>query len=139
MKQKILLVGANGYIGSHLYKKLKDKYNIYPIDNFFRKIKKQKFVIKKDYRDLKEKFLRKFSTCIWLSGHSSVQQSVPDPFGAIDNNLNGLIKFKKISNYDTAILLSWNYKKTMIEKLKKSKFKGKLLIVFPKLSYKVFK
>ena len=33
---------------------------------------------------------------MWLSGHSSVQQSRPDPFGAIDNNLNGLIKFKKI-------------------------------------------
>ena len=46
---------------------------------------------------------------------------------------------KKISNYDTALLLSWNYKKTMIEKLRNSKFKGKLLIVFPKLSYKVFK
>jgi len=46
---------------------------------------------------------------------------------------------RKISDYDTAILLSWNYKKTMIEKLKKSKFKGKLLIVFPKLSYKDFK
>ncbi len=46
---------------------------------------------------------------------------------------------KKISDYDTAILLSWNYKKTMIQKLKKSKFKGKLLIVFPKLTYKVFK
>ena len=96
MKQKILLVGANGYIGSHLYKKLKYKFDIYPIDNFFRKTKKQKFVIKKDYRNLKEKFLKKFSTCVWLSGHSSVQQSVPDPFGAIDNNLNGLIKFKKI-------------------------------------------
>tara|TARA_B100001250_G_scaffold285724_1_gene247797 strand:- start:3706 stop:4566 length:861 start_codon:yes stop_codon:yes gene_type:complete len=96
MKQKILLVGANGYIGSHLYKKLKHKFNIYPIDNLFRKTKKQKFVIKKDYRNLNEKFLKKFSTCVWLSGHSSVQQSVPDPFGAIDNNLNGLIKFKKI-------------------------------------------
>ena len=46
---------------------------------------------------------------------------------------------KNISVYDTAILLSWNYKKTMIEKLKKSKFKGKLLILFPSLSYKVFK
>ena len=46
---------------------------------------------------------------------------------------------KKISNYDTALLLSWNYKKTMIEKLRNSKFKGKLLIVFPKISYKVFK
>ena len=50
MKQKILLVGANGYIGSHLYKKLKYKFDIYPIDNFFRKTKKQRFVIKKDYR-----------------------------------------------------------------------------------------
>ena len=66
MKQKILLVGANGYIGSQLYKKLNHKFDIYPIDNFFRKTKKQKFVKKKDYRDLKINFLRKFSSCVWL-------------------------------------------------------------------------
>ena len=42
MKQKILLVGANGYIGSQLYKKLNHKFDICPIDNFFRKTKKQK-------------------------------------------------------------------------------------------------
>ena len=38
MKQQILLVGANGYIGSQLYKKLKYKFDIYPID-IFRKTK----------------------------------------------------------------------------------------------------
>lgn len=46
---------------------------------------------------------------------------------------------KNIKNYETAILLSWNYKDTMIEKLKKNKFKGKLLILFPKISYMVFR
>ena len=39
MKQKILLVGANGYIGSQLYKKLNHKFDIYPIDNFLGKQK----------------------------------------------------------------------------------------------------
>ena len=60
MKKKILLVGANGYIGSLLYKRLKSKFDIYPIDNYFRKTRKQKFVIKKDYRDLSERFLKNF-------------------------------------------------------------------------------
>ena len=46
---------------------------------------------------------------------------------------------KNIKNYDSAILLSWNYKNTMVEKLKKNKFKGKLLILFPKISYMVFR
>ena len=65
MKQKILLVGANGYIGSQLYKKLKHKFDIYPIDNFFRKTKKQKFVKKKRLQGLKNKFFEKiFLLCM---------------------------------------------------------------------------
>ena len=46
---------------------------------------------------------------------------------------------KNISSYDTAILLSWNYKKTMINKLKKVKFKGRMLTLFPSLHYNLFK
>ena len=36
-------------------------------------------------------------------------------------------------NCNQAILLSWNYKKTMIEKLKKNNFKGKVLVFSPKI------
>ena len=46
---------------------------------------------------------------------------------------------KHVSSYDTAILLSWNYKKTMINKLKKVKFKGRMLTLFPSLHYNLFK
>ena len=94
--KKILLVGGNGYIGSAVYEKLKNKFQFYPIDNFFRKCFRNRFVLNKDYRLLKKHELKRFDMCLWLSGHSSVQQSLPDPFGAIDNNLNGLINLKKI-------------------------------------------
>lgn len=43
-----------------------------------------------------------------------------------------------IKKFDRAILLSWNYKKTMTQKLKKVKFKGKLLTFFPRISYSFF-
>jgi 2-polyprenyl-3-methyl-5-hydroxy-6-metoxy-1,4-benzoquinol methylase len=43
------------------------------------------------------------------------------------NNLKRII-----SKFDQAILLSWNYKKTMIKKLKMLKFKGYVYIFFPK-------
>ena len=39
---------------------------------------------------------------------------------------------KNSSTNKTAILLSWNYKKTMIKKLKTHGFKGSVFIFFPK-------
>jgi 2-polyprenyl-3-methyl-5-hydroxy-6-metoxy-1,4-benzoquinol methylase len=47
-------------------------------------------------------------------------------------------KFNKYSSeFSQAILLSWNYKKLMIKKLKSLKFKGKLYIFFPR--YEIIK
>ena len=64
------------------------------IDSFFRKTKKQKFVIKKDYRNLKEKFLRNFlPACGCRVTH--LYNNLSLILLALDN-LNGLIKFKKI-------------------------------------------
>lgn len=88
-----------------------------------------------------------FSNVCNLKNYSNILESVDDTKAKAGKYFPGLnIKVshwdsinKKISNYDTALLLSWNYKKTMIEKLKKAKFKGKILTVFPKLNYKVFK
>lgn len=93
---KILLCGANGYIGSEFYIKGINKYNIFPIDNFLIKRKKLDFVKNFDYRNLTFDVLKQFDVCIWLCGHSSVQQSIDDPEGAFENNTTGLINFSKI-------------------------------------------
>ena len=42
---------------------------------------------------------------------------------------------KKIIKLNQAVLLSWNYKKTMIKKLKKSGFAGNLYILFPEIEH----
>ena len=47
----------------------------------------------------------------------------------LDWNSKKIIKSKK------AVLLSWNYKKTMIKKLKKSGFVGNLFILFPAIEH----
>lgn len=92
---KILLCGANGYIGSLFYQKYFEKYDIFPIDNLLTKRKKLNFVKVKDYRDLNKDFINNFDICIWLCGHSSVLQSVNAPNNAFNNNVLGLIKLKK--------------------------------------------
>ncbi len=93
--QKILLCGANGYIGSLFYQRYFQKYNIFPIDNFLVKKKKHNFVKVKDYRSLTKDFINTFDICIWLAGHSSVLQSIRDPNGTFNNTVVGLIEFKK--------------------------------------------
>lgn len=127
--------------------------------NFSKKLNRNIYKIKKEIKKLTLNTRKKcllvgapargviFSNVCNLKIYSNILDCVDDTKAKAGKYFPGLnIKVnhwdsinKKISNYDTAILLSWNYKKTMIEKLKKSKFKGKLLIVFPKLSYKVFK
>jgi len=37
-----------------------------------------------------------------------------------------------LKRYSQAVFLSWNYKKTLLERLKKQNFKGKIFIFFPK-------
>ena len=92
---KILLCGANGYIGSLFYQKYFEKYNIFPIDNLLIKRKKLNFVKVRDYKDLNKDFINTFDVCIWLCGHSSVLQSINAPNDAFNNNVLGLIEFKK--------------------------------------------
>ena len=90
-QRKILLVGANGYIGSRFYDRLHGKYNITCIDNGLKPfINKANNFSLTDYRDIDDDFLSDFSDCIWLAGHSSVPQSLQDPVGCFQNNLVGL-------------------------------------------------
>ena len=93
-KLNILLVGSNGYIGSHFYNCFKNKYKISLIDNGFRpyEFKANDFILR-DYRKLNLDYLSEFTHCVWLAGHSSVPQSIKDPLGCFSNNLTGLADF----------------------------------------------
>ena len=62
--QKILLCGANGYIGSLFYQRYFQKYNIFPIDNLLVKKNKHNYVKVKDYRNLTKDFINTFDLVI---------------------------------------------------------------------------
>ena len=99
-KKNILIVGANGYIGSAIYDTLKkNKQNVYGIDNFFRSddISNYNKEIKNiSYQNLSPEYLDDFTDCVWLAGHSSVGSSIRDEYGALNNNLFDLINFTNV-------------------------------------------
>jgi nucleoside-diphosphate-sugar epimerase len=98
--KNILIVGANGYVGSLLYKTLKlHQCKIFGIDSFVSGFNTQ-FIdddIKRiSYQNISPKFLDQFTDCIWLAGHSSVKMSSEDKQGALRNNLYDLINFSNL-------------------------------------------
>jgi len=96
--KKILLIGSEGYIASKLYLSLSvDKFDVYKVDNLSKNGKKNisKNTIIENYQDLDESFLSEFDNCIWLAGHSSVNDSLSDPNGALNNNFFDFIEFRQ--------------------------------------------
>ena len=95
---KVLIIGANGYIGSEMYQFLINKdVDVYGIDNYSRnvtsKVQLPFHIHKMSYQDITDTLLESFSDIIWLAGHSSVPQSIADPSGAFSNNVTDLIAF----------------------------------------------
>ena len=76
MKSKILIIGSKGYLGSRLYELLKNKHEVFGIDNYLYGktnivTNKQKRFRKLDLRDIEIKFLKKFSHVVFLAGLSN--------------------------------------------------------------------
>jgi UDP-glucose 4-epimerase len=96
-KSKILLIGANGYIGCRVLKELRRTgADVTGIDNYLRADRQQELdpdIVQVSYQNLKPNFLDTFTDCVWLAGHSSVGMSVADEHGALRNNLYDLIDF----------------------------------------------
>lgn len=92
----VLLVGGCGYIGSYLYEKF-ISVGLQPdvCDLLHRGNPLNLSVIAQDYATLAEADLSKYEVVIWFAGHSSVQQSVADPEGALANNCLNLFAFAK--------------------------------------------
>lgn len=99
-KKKILIVGANGYIGSAIFDVLKkNNEDVNGIDNFFRSdniVNVNKHIKNISYQNLTSKYLDNFTDCVWLAGHSSVGISIQDEHGALRNNLFDLISFTNL-------------------------------------------
>ena len=93
MTKKILLVGANGYVGSRFVERCKDKYNLKCIDSLLKPGNLPSYIEHKDYRDMTKSELEEFDMCLWLAGYSSVPLSKANPVDCYENNYSGLVDF----------------------------------------------
>lgn len=96
---KILLIGGLGYIGSYIYERFSDNgYQIDICDAQVRGNKTNAHVNFEKYQDIPENKIKEYDAILWFAGHSSVQQSITDPYGALNNNCIDLLNFaRKIS------------------------------------------
>ena len=93
MEKKILLVGANGYVGSRFVERFKDKYDLKCIDSLLRPGDLPSYIEHKDYRDMTKSELEEFDICLWLAGYSSVPLAKANPVDCYENNYSGLVDF----------------------------------------------
>ncbi len=102
----VLLVGGCGYIGSYMYDKLKlSGFSVSVIDRGSRGNPGAiPDVLTADYDSLDETFLSCFDAVLWFGGHSSVDQSIKDPKGALSNNCLNLFNFSKKLRSDTKLI-----------------------------------
>lgn len=100
MRSKILLIGGCGYIGSYLYNSLVQSYHV-DVCDIQQRGNPAKIPIKYNisYQRLSKNICHKYEVILWFAGHSSVEQSINDPDGALNNNFFDLVEFlKKIKN-----------------------------------------
>ncbi len=92
----VLLVGGCGYIGSYLYARL-NEVGIAPAvcDHQTRQNPAGIPAVSRDYASLTEEELAQFDAVVWFAGHSSVQQALADPQGALANNCLNLFSLAK--------------------------------------------
>lgn len=85
---KVLICGGTGYIGSALYRYLREKeYEVDTLDLEFHGNRVNPRNIRRDYGSLRQKDLLPYDAVIVLAGHSSVPMCQQDPYGAFDNSV----------------------------------------------------
>ena len=104
-REKLLLVGGCGYIGAYLYPKLRMAgFEVTVCDRLMRGNPLGVEVIKADYSELSGDLLGDMGAVLWFGGHSSVNQSIQDPNGAVLNNCLNLFSFAKKLHPDTKFI-----------------------------------
>lgn len=99
-KEKILIIGGCGYIGSALFQHLiKKRYIVDTVDlEWFGNYVNPKNIVA-DYKDLKKEFFLRYDVVILLAGHSSVQMCKGNPLSVLKNNVeNFILLLNKLSN-----------------------------------------
>jgi len=93
---KILITGGAGFIGSHLYEKLKkDNNNVIAVDNFFH-ASKNPIIEKVKYCDIRyksdiEPYVKWSDVVFHLAAQIHVDRSIISPQETIDINVNGTL------------------------------------------------
>lgn len=90
---KILITGAAGFIGGHLYNELKDKHEVVGIDNFFHAsynpiVSEVKYADIRYYQDI-EPFVEWADVVFHLAAQIHVDRSIKSPQETIDINVTG--------------------------------------------------
>lgn len=104
--KKVLLLGGCGYIGTRLHQYLQDKYEIDSVDTEWYGNVLGKDNIKKDFKDLNQDFLRKYTHIILLAGHSSVKMSEHMSSTLKNNVVNFVELLEKITDDQILIYAS---------------------------------
>lgn len=92
---KILITGAAGFIGGHLYSKLTQMgHEVIGIDNFFHATKNPQndFIIKSDIRYNLDSLIKEIDIVYHLAAQIHVDYSIKNPKETFDINVNGTLK-----------------------------------------------
>jgi nucleoside-diphosphate-sugar epimerase len=88
--KKVLILGANGYVGSALSEHLKELYSLELVDICWFDEPKGDILVM-DYSTLSEDFFKMFDVVILMAGHSSVKMCEGDLINSHNNNVNNFI------------------------------------------------
>jgi nucleoside-diphosphate-sugar epimerase len=132
---KILLIGGLGYVGSYLYEYLSLKNIKIDVCDYNTRGNPANIPLKffYNYSELKEKDLKKYNSILWFAGHSSVDISVKDPLGALENNFSNLILLlRKIKNKNVKFIYASS---ASVYSSKKNIYSKETDKIFPKTNY----
>ena len=92
---KILVIGGNGFLGSHVYDQLNDifKKNVYLLDSVTSQYKNKKNIFKGNISDLNflKKTIKGFDVVYHFAGLSDLDQAYKNPIETVKENILGTV------------------------------------------------